>query len=154
MPDNLVIKAYIDIDGVLIRNGKSGPKLIPRFSRVIKYLKKNFDCYWLTTHVKYDTGSAGAVTKLAEYLKEAKINPRILDDIKPTVWRTLKTEAIDFSQPFIWLDDYLLSAEYSILHERRCLDSLVIVDWRKRSARLTVRHLKKYRKDAFLRFKN
>ena len=154
MSDGLMIKAYIDIDGVLIRNSKSGPKLIPRFGRIVRYLTKNFDCYWLTTHVKQDTGSAGAVSKLGGYLKEANISPRILDGIKPTAWRTLKTEAIDFGQPFIWLDDNPLSVEFSILHERRCLDSLVIINWQKRSARLTVRRLKKYRKDAYRRLKN
>ncbi len=154
MPYDFVIKVYIDIDGVLIRNTKSGPKLIPRFSRVIKYLKNNFDCFWLTTHVKHDSGSAGAVKKLSGYLKEAKVSPKILDGIRPTTWQTLKTEAIDFGQPFIWLDDDLLSAEYRILRERRCLESLVPIDWKKRRTRLTVRRLKKCRGDTIRRIRN
>jgi hypothetical protein len=65
---NPAIRAYIDIDGVLIRNGKSGPELIPGFRKIIRFLIENFDCYWLTTHVNSDTGSAGAAIILAKYL--------------------------------------------------------------------------------------
>lgn len=143
---NPAIKAYIDIDGVLLRNGKNGPELIPRFRRIIRYLLNNFDCYWLTTHVNSDTGSTGAAIKLAKYLNQDHISPRLLDGIKPTSWRTLKTEAIDFEQRFIWLDDTLFSAERKILDDRACLASFIRVDWKKRSSRLTVRRLKKVRR--------
>ncbi len=33
------IKAYIDIDGVLLRNGKYGPEVISRFCRVLGFLR-------------------------------------------------------------------------------------------------------------------
>ena len=143
-----MIRAYIDIDGVLIRNGRTGPELIPRFPRIIKYLKKNFDCFWLSTHVKSDTNSAGAVKKLALYLKKSRLDPSILDGIKPTDWRTLKTEAIDFDQPFIWLDDCLLTAERQICFEKGCAASIITIDWQKRAYRLTVRRLKRFRQKA------
>ena len=146
-----MIRAYIDIDGVLIRSGTGGPELIPRFRRIIRYLKKHFDCYWLTTHVRHDSGSAGASWKLAPFLKERRIDRQVLDGIKPTTWQTLKTEAIDFAQPFIWLEDNILSVERQILEERCRLNSLVEVDWKKRPMRLTVRRLRKARKDILRR---
>jgi hypothetical protein len=148
------LKAYIDIDGVLLRNGKSGPELIPRFRRVIRYLRANFDCYLLTTHVRHGSGSAGARTKLAPFLKKARINAEILDGIKPTEWETLKTEAIDFSRPFIWLDDDPLPTERRILQETGCADSLVDIDWRKRATRLTVRRIKRIRRSILQRLEN
>ena len=140
------IKAYIDIDGVLLRKDGNAPRLIPRFRRVICYLRKHFDCYRLTTHVRYEAGAAGAIIALAPYLKMGRISPSLLDGIKPTTWRTLKTEAIDFGQPFIWLDDGPLLAEIAILRSRGCLESPVVVDWRQKSMRLTVRRLKRVRR--------
>lgn len=138
-----LIRAYLDIDGVLLRNGKNGPELIPRFGRVISFLKANYDCYWLTTHVRHDSGSAGAVKKLLPYLKKARIDPALLDGIKPTVWQTLKTEAIDVSAPFIWLDDDPLPSERRTLEKAGCAESLVDIAWRKRATRLTVRRLRR-----------
>jgi hypothetical protein len=142
-----LIKAYIDIDGVLLRNGKNGPELISRFKRVISFLKANFDCYWLTTHVRHDAGSAGAVKKLMPYLKKARIDPALLDGIKPTVWKTLKTEAIDFSRPFIWLEDDPFLSEVQALRENKCAYNLELVDWRKGETRLTVRRLRRILRD-------
>jgi hypothetical protein len=146
------IKAYIDIDGVLLRDGKHGPELIPRFRRVVSYLKANFDCYWLTTHVRHESGSAGAVAKLTPYLKKGRIPPAILSGIKPTEWETLKTEAIDFGWPFIWLDDDPLPSERRVLEENDCAGGLVIVAWRQRASRLTVGRLKHIRRTLLRRF--
>jgi hypothetical protein len=145
-PIGVQIRAYIDIDGVLLRDGKQGPELIPRFRRVVSYLKANFDCYWLTTHVRHESGSAGAVAKLTPYLKKARIDPAVLSGIKPTEWETLKTEAIDFSWPFIWLDDDPFPSERRILQENGCADCLASIDWRHRATRLSVRRLKHIRR--------
>lgn len=149
-----MIRAYIDIDGVLIRNGKRGPELIPKFTRVVGCLKKNFDCYWLTTHVRSGAGSAGAMKKLAPFLKRARIDPDILEGIKPTDWQTLKTEAIEIDQLFIWLEDGLLTAERRICEENGCLESVMMIDWRKRATRLTVRRLRRVRRKALRRLQS
>jgi len=141
-----MIRAYIDIDGVLLRNGRGGPELIPRFPRVIGYLKKKFDCHWLTTHVRSGVGSAGAMIKLSPFLKKANIDPGVLTGIKPTDWQTLKTEAIDFTQPFLWLEDNPLIAERRTCEENGCLDNIVMVDWGRRAARLTVKRLRRVRR--------
>jgi hypothetical protein len=142
-PNNKKIIAYIDIDGALLRNGRKGPELIPRFRRVLSYLKANFDCYWLTTH---GSGSAGAAAKLAPYLRKARIDLAVLDGIKPTEWETMKTEAIDFSRPFIWVDDDPLPSECRKIEEEGRADSLVKIAWHKRATRLTVRRLRRVRR--------
>ncbi|HPW18821.1 MAG TPA: hypothetical protein PLP83_10650 [Candidatus Aminicenantes bacterium] len=135
------IKAYIDIDGVLLRNGKNGPELIPRFKRVVAFLKEHYDCYWLTTHVRH--GSGGAVAKMAPFLRKAGIELSILEGIGPTEWRTLKTEAIDFDRPFIWLEDDPLPSEIQVLRANKCVHNLEVVDWRKKTTRLTVRRFRR-----------
>lgn len=138
------IRAYIDIDGVLIKpDGKGREELILRFARVLRFLKANFDCYWLTTHVTEGSGGAGASRRLGMFLKDARVDPAILDGIKPTAWKTWKTEAIDFSGPFIWLDDDALPHERDVLMENGCAASLIEIDWSKRATRLTVRRLKR-----------
>ena len=48
--------------------------------------------------------------------------------IKPTVWSTLKTEAIDFNSDFLWLDDYVLEAEKKVFGEKGCVNNLIIVN--------------------------
>lgn len=51
-----------------------------------------------------------------------------MKNILPTNWDTLKTEAIDFSQPFLWFDDDLFNEERKVLIENNCLDSWVEID--------------------------
>ena len=137
------IKAYIDIDGVLLASGESWEELIPEFSEVVIFLKGNFDCYWLTTHVRHGVGSDGAARCLASHLKNAGIDKAILDGIKPTEWERLKTEAIDFTGPFIWLDDDPLPSEREVLRKNGCEESLVAIDWSRRSTGLTVDRLRR-----------
>jgi len=51
-----------------------------------------------------------------------------LEKIKPTKWDLWKTEGIDFSKDFLWLDDYAFDGEKKILKEHQVLEKLVIVD--------------------------
>ena len=44
------------------------------------------------------------------------------------MWGALKTDAIDFSSEFIWLDDYIMNVELSVLKENGCIDSVYKVD--------------------------
>jgi len=147
-----LIRAYLDIDGVLLMLTESGgEELVPDFKRIMDYLRGHFDCRWLTTHVRGDAQTAAA--RLEPHLRKNGLEPSILDGIKPTAWTTLKTEAVDFRPPFLWLDDDPLSAELEALEYRKCRSSLVLVDRRQRSGQLTVRRLRKARRrvlDAYL----
>ena len=47
---------------------------------------------------------------------------------KETDWGTLKTDAIDLSQPFIWFDDTLFTAEKLVLEQAGVFDSYYKID--------------------------
>ena len=50
---------------------------------------------------------------------------------KPTTWGGWKTEAIDFSAPFYWLDDNLFEPERQALVEHDALTSFIQIDLNK-----------------------
>jgi hypothetical protein len=118
-------KLYIDIDGVLL-NLKKATKTeysVP----FINYIKEAFDCYWLTTHCKGQ--NATALKYLSTYFDALIIEK--LKVVKPTNWTTLKTEGIDFSADFLWLEDYPFQSEIKILKESNCFHKLIQIDLNK-----------------------
>jgi hypothetical protein len=108
---------YLDIDGVLLHKDGTPANGAAYF---LKFITDNFDCYWLTTHCNGDARTA------VNYLKGKLSNETIalLGEIKPTNMTALKTDQIDFSREFIWLDDYVMQSERAILEEKGCLNSL------------------------------
>ena len=91
---------YLDIDGVLLDYKADAPA--EHAVEFIDYILEEFDCYWLTTHCQGDTSEVNEY--LSEYFPEDIV--RRLAAVKPTTWKTLKTEGIDFTTPFVWIDDY------------------------------------------------
>jgi hypothetical protein len=57
----------------------------------------------------------------------------------PTNWKINKTEAIDFSQPFLWFDDDLFEEEKNELIHHNVLENWIEVDLRK-----DANHLQKF----------
>lgn len=125
---------YLDIDGVLMANDKRIANYAHEF---VDYLVNNYTVYWLTTHCKGD--STFTVNHLKMFFNSETI--KLFEKILPTNWDTLKTEAIDFSQPFLWFDDYLFNEEKEILKQHNCFDSWVEVDFDKDENQL-VKYLK------------
>ena len=124
-------KLYIDLDGVLI--GKNSPSdinnaIAKHAEDFLKYSLRYFDCYWLTTHCK-DGDNRRVINQLNIYADEGILS--LAQDIKPTSWVTLKTEAIDFQSDFYWLDDKPLGVEIEILRKRNLSDKLIQVDTRR-----------------------
>ena len=115
-------KLYIDIDGVLLKNKED--KAVEGISSFVRFIVSNFDCYWLTTHCKGD--AQAAMDYLSEYLTCEDL--KLLQKVKATDWNTLKTEAIDFTSDFYWIDDYAMNAEKEILQMKGKLDSLILVE--------------------------
>jgi hypothetical protein len=106
------IKLYLDIDGVLLTEKNTRAQ---QFSKpFIKFITEKFDCYWLTTHCKGDASTA--IKYLSDYFSEDEF--ALLKKIKPTMWDALKTEAIDFENVFIWIDDMPFEAEKKVLREK------------------------------------
>jgi hypothetical protein len=116
---------YLDVDGVIVGRNHSGKMvLIPDIEKILLYTRKNFRCFWLTTHGRHNTEDV--LRYLTPYSEHIDLS--LFDHIKTVRWNTLKTEAIDFSRPFIWIDDQPLRAEIDILKQNRCLGFWLYVD--------------------------
>ena len=61
---------------------------------------------------------------------------KLLAAIKPTDWSITKTEAIDFTKPFLWFDDDLFPEEREALLAHNALDSWIEVDLAKNENQL------------------
>ncbi|MEY4852729.1 MAG: hypothetical protein RIS99_1124 [Bacteroidota bacterium] len=112
---------YLDIDGVILtRQGK--PAL--HAEEFIEYITTHFQVFWLTTHCKGKPQTA--VQYLSTHFGSQTLEH--LSKIQPTVWDTLKTEAIDFQSDFFWLEDQPFSSEIKILELHSALPNLINVD--------------------------
>ena len=116
------MKLYLDIDGVLL--DYSTDTHANHVGEFIDYITGEYECYWLTTHCKGDSGTA--IAYLSSYLPPEMIKK--LESVKPTTWGAMKTEAIDFDHDFVWLDDYPFNAEIGVLEYYRVQDSLFRVN--------------------------
>ena len=131
MTKEMKIKLYIDIDGVLLGHiSKNNPQIViaQHIDLFLQFCLDNFDCYWLTTHCK-DGDEKNALKYLSNYADEETL--RSLSKIKPTHWNTLKTEAIDLTSDFIWIDDAPLDFEKELLKEHDHLDRWLSINTRR-----------------------
>ncbi len=115
-------KLYLDIDGVLLTAKHTRPA--PDVAAFVAFVTQHFDCYWLTTHCKGDR--ATALRYLAAYLPPSSLVE--LEAVQPTNWDALKTEAIDLSSDFYWLEDRPFQAEMACLEAAGVADRLVLVN--------------------------
>jgi hypothetical protein len=110
-------KLYLDIDGVLVSKGKAAEGI----TEFLHFATENFDCYWLTTHCY------GDAAPVARYLASRIPSEALvyIESFKPTQWELWKTEAIDFSGPFVWIDDNLFEMERMVLVEHTALENFI-----------------------------
>lgn len=116
---------YLDIDGVLLANENN---LAIGAAEFIKYATGHFDVYWLTTHCM--DGTAEHAIDYVNRASDEDLRPW-LSQFRPVTWSVKKTEAIDFSKPFLWFDDDCFSGEKIDLHEHNALNSWIEIDLRK-----------------------
>lgn len=121
MKDNKPTNIYLDIDGVLLANDLQAANHVHDF---LEYVTSNYTTYWLTTHCKGD--AEHTVRHLTRVLPPETI--ALLSSIKATNWDMAKTEAIDFSKPFLWFDDDLFDFERIDLEKYGVLDNWIEVD--------------------------
>ncbi len=127
---------YLDIDGVILlddlKNAGKGALSLSLFLYHLEYnqQKGNHKVCWLTTHCRN-----GSTERVLEYLKSRlgsyNYDVIVRMKIKPTVWNKLKTEAIDFSQDFIWFDDDVLPEEIEELKKHDAEYKLINMDLQK-----------------------
>lgn len=90
----------------------------------LDFILENFECFWLTTHCKGNTQTA--LSYLKSYYPPYIIQK--LESVKATQWDTLKTEGIDFTSFFFWLEDYPMQSEILVLEKASKSDSLIRVN--------------------------
>lgn len=116
---------YLDIDGVLVTKDHKGAKFAHEF---ISYTLQHYpdSTYWLSTRCQGDASKT--VAGIADLYNDKTVE--LLHQIQPTTWldSPLKTSAIDFSQPFLWFDDYVFDADKKVLLENNALDNWIKVD--------------------------
>lgn len=118
------VNIYLDIDGVLLVNEEN---LAIGAVEFIKCAVEHFDVYWLTTH-----SMDGTTEHAIEYLNRAStedLRPW-LEKFKPVTWSLRKTDAIDFSKPFLWFDDDCFTGEKIVLRQYDALNSWIEIDLR------------------------
>lgn len=112
---------YLDIDGVLLANDKHVANYSHEF---LDHVVNKYPTCWLTTHCKGD--ASYTVKHLSMFFNSETM--KLINMILPTDWDILKTDAIDFSQPFLWFDDDLFTEEKEILIQHNCPNSWVAID--------------------------
>lgn len=117
---------YLDIDGVLLANENN---LALHAKEFLFYVLEKYPdtTYWLTTHCK---GDSKTVFQHVGHLFDDETITAI-QKIKPTNWEVSKTDAIDFSRPFLWFDDDCFGEEREVLKQHRVFDNWIEVDLRK-----------------------
>lgn len=111
---------YLDVDGVLVANGTPAPHA----EDFISFLTKEYPVFWLST---YCQGDPSTIFSLLGNLFSPETIERI-KKINPTNWQFYKTEAIDFSVPFLWFDDKPSPGELRELESRGLLSNWVQIN--------------------------
>ena len=128
MPPNI----YLDIDGVLLANDKQASLYVKEF---LTFVLEHYPdtTYWLTTHCM--TGDKmEPIRNVGRFFDAETI--ALMKRIKPTAWKVAKTEAIDFSKPFLWFDDDLYPDEEIELEKQGKKGGWVEVDLKTNSSQL------------------
>jgi len=103
---------YLDVDGVLVFPHKDNPtkEYVDQFMFDFIVSSKNLfnRIYWLSCWTK--TGNT-------EQLYGEYPSLRDVESI-PLEWNNLKTNAINWNQPFIWIEDGVLAEERRIFNEK------------------------------------
>ena len=120
------MNVYLDIDGVLLANENNAANYADEFLQAVLAAYPD-STYWLTTHNWRGENRTKEV--LAPYLRPETVP--LLDKIKPSVWNEMKTDGINFSEKFIWLDDDLWQDELKVLERHNATDNFILIDLQK-----------------------
>lgn len=121
---------YLDIDGVLVTNNEAAQYA----NEFLRYVITNYpdSTFWLTTRCQGNAETT--VNQISKYFDDDVAVS--LKAIKPTVWNVAKTEAIDFTKPFLWFDDTLLYGEREVLTAHHAFNKHILINLRKNPKQL------------------
>lgn len=100
---------YLDIDGVILHQSKASVHA-DDFLQLIAHNWPH-STYWISSYAKQ--GKVILHNLLQPYLKPKTMH--MIETFQIASWRNLKTDAINFKQPFLWFDDTLYPEEEKIL---------------------------------------
>lgn len=112
---------YIDIDGVILTKGVLPALHLDKF---LRFILNNYNVFWLTS--RYQGNPKEIIKYLSKFLSADTLV--LVSQIKTTSFRLDKTEAIDFSKTFFWLDNELFDSEKNALKAHHNYDSWIQVD--------------------------
>ena len=120
---------FLDIDGVLLRRRNSDIfdafELAPGCLEFLIWATAQFRCRWLSSRCR--AGWPDASRRAFRLAGASLDDPRwaVLDQIEPAVWSASKTEAIDPTSDFWWIEDDPTEHDRAWLVVHRRLDRLI-----------------------------
>ena len=102
---------YLDVDGVILTKGVMPALHLDKF---LRHILSKYSVFWLTPRCHGDTKNV--VRYVSQFFPPETLG--LLKKIKPTSFDLDKTEAIDFSKKFFWLDCELFVSEANTLSAR------------------------------------
>jgi len=124
------MRLYLDVDGTLLRRSAQAA-LAPAMDLkpFLEWATSAYRCIWLTSRDR-DGGaeSIRAVFRQAIGVgNEFDAIDRLLARVEPSRWGGFKAQAIDFGEPFLWLDDAPEEESLEILKSCGVSDSWIPV---------------------------
>lgn len=109
---------YLGINGVLLDKNSN---LVDFAEVFLQYILTYWpdSTYWLSSHCWQ--GKDTTMELLKPKLRK-KRTLQLIELVKPTSWGELKTDAIDFKQPFLWFESELFNEERQILEHYRAVE--------------------------------
>jgi len=113
---------YLDVDGVILANEQHAANYADAF---LHHIIQNYPTTWLTTHCMNNDPET-VIERLKGLLEPATLE--LLTQVRGAKWDLWKTEAIDFSRPFLWFDDDCYAEERMALEQHGVLSNWVEVN--------------------------
>ena len=119
------MKLFLDVDGVLL----AGDRLAAHAIEFLQFASANFECYWLTTHVR-DASTVQVMRHLLQATPKAQQQAlvAVASKVLPAPWPKWKSDALPKDGRFAWLDDAPTATELDVLRQRGQLSCWLHVD--------------------------
>lgn len=126
------MRLFLDIDGVLIRGADADVwngtwEVAPHAEEFLEWVLEHYQPVWLTARDM--DGSGGGIH--AAFRSAVGGSDRLIalaSRIRSQAWKVAKTTAMDFSRPFLWLDDCPRTIDLLTLEARGCVDQWIEVN--------------------------
>jgi hypothetical protein len=98
------MNVYLDVVGTMLHTNQYGQYVTALGLEELLVALRPYSTFWLTTYCV--DGNPIRAQEIMKSVLPASFHNDIMR-IQPTIWSSLKTDAIDWTQPFLWLDDMI-----------------------------------------------